>query len=310
MRRESLLSTPKTHMLAGNFGRSTTVFVTTVVNMQRSNLATLPLSGLLMLLFALPGVTQQVAWHSDLATAMADAKQNGCPILAFFHSVGCGPCAQMEQETLADPQITALIAGRFEAVSINGITQADLAMRYLISYYPTVKFIDASGVSVYDCYGYIPPVDFLAVMNEGLAAHQALIRARSAAAQPEVSAEGALSIARDYLQASQFTEAAHWARRELDAAPNAETQYLLGVALVEAGEPAQAEEPLLAALTATEDAPWLTHARLKLGYAWLQMGKDAAGIDLLKAVHAAADATPKIKAEAARLLRWWGVDAG
>ena len=279
-----------------------------MTNIQRSVATTLLLSGLLMLLLALPGATQQVTWHPDLAAATAAAKQSGRPILALFHSVGCGPCGQMEQETLADQQVATLVVTRFEAVSINGLTQADLATRYLISYYPSVKFLDASGVSVYDCYGYIPPVDFAPVMNEALAAHQALLRARTAAAQPEVSADGALSIARDYLQASQFTDAAQWARRALETAASAEAQYVLGVALVEAGEPAQAEEPLLAALTATEDAAWLTHARLKLGYAWLQIGEDEAGIDLLKTVYATADATPKTKAEAARLLRWWGAD--
>lgn len=279
-----------------------------MANIKRSVLTTLLLSGLMMLLLALPGATQQVTWHPDLAAATAAAKHSGRPILAFFHSIGCGPCGQMEQETLTDPQVAALVSTRFEAVSINGITRADLATRYLVSYYPSVKFLDASGVSVYDCYGYIPPVDFVPVMNEALAAHQALLRARTAAAKSEVTAADALSIARDYLLASQFTDAVQWARRALEAAASAEVQYVLGVALVEAGEPAQAEEPLLAALTATDDAPWLTHARLKLGYAWLQIGKDAAGIDLLKTVHAATDATPKIKAEAARLLRWWGVD--
>lgn len=262
-----------------------------------------------MLVPALPGATEGVVWHEGFAAATAAAEASGRPVLAFFHSVGCGPCAQMEHETLVEPTVAEVIAKSFEAVNINALAEPELATRYLVSFYPTVKFIDADGAAVYDSRGFVAAEDFVGLMNEALAGHRALTRAREAAAQPDTSAEQALPIARDFLLAKQYTEAAEWARvAAANEAQAAEAQFVLGVALVEAGEPSQGEVPLLAALTAADGADWAWQARLKLGYAWLQTGKDDGGIDLLKAVCAADEAPLKIREEAAHLLRWWGVE--
>jgi len=276
---------------------------------RRAKLVVGALSAALTLLLALPGAAAGVAWHADFDAATAAAQESGRPILAFFHSTGCGPCAQMEQETLTDPRVTSVVAANFEAVNIDALAQIDLATRYLVAFYPTVKFVDADGASVYDSRGFVPVDQFIAVMEDALAAHQALTRAREAAARPDVTAEGALAIARDFLQAAQYEDAAGWARTALaGGADAAEAQFVLGVALVDFEEPAGAEGPLLAALTAANGAGWAWEARLKLGYAWLQIGKEDGGIDLLKAVQEADEAAPKVRDEAARLLRWWGVD--
>jgi len=267
----------------------------------------------LLLTAALPA-SPQVAWHTGFTEALAAAQDSGRPILTVFHSVGCGPCAQMEHETLADPRVAEIIARSFEAIRINALAQSELATRYLVSFYPTVKFLDADGSAVYDAQGFIAADDFLAVVDEALAAHAALQRARSAAAGEEPSAEGALAIARDFLRARHYPQAITWARATLarsaaDPLVTAETNSILGVALTDAGEPAEAEEALLAALSLADDAEWAWHTRLKLGYVWLQRGREDGGIDLLRVVREAEAAAPSVRSEAERLLRWWGVEA-
>lgn len=279
---------------------------------QRTHTIAIICGAALLLLAGLPA-SAELAWHTDFNEAVAAARDSGRPILAVFHSVGCGPCAQMEHETLADPRVAEIVARSFEAVRVNAITQSELATRYLVSYYPTVKFLDADGSAVYDAQGFITADDFLTFVDGALAAHAALQRARSAAAGEEPDAEGALAIARDFLRARQYPQAIEWARATLsrsDAADplvTAEANSVLGIALTDAGEPAEAEEALLAALSLADDAEWAWHTRLKLGYVWLQRGREEGGIDLLSVVREAEAAAPGVRSEAERLLRWWGV---
>jgi len=253
-----------------------------------------------------------VRWHESLAAAKQAAVASGRPILVEFHSVGCGPCARMEQETLADPEVAGIIAQRFEAVRVNAIKQPQLATQFLVSFYPTVKFIDADGAVVHDAQGFVAAADFLGVMDRALEAHAALQRARSAAAEEPEDAAGALVIARDFYAARQNEHAVQWARTATEGAEDgspvkAEAQYVLGAALTEAGEPGRAEQPLVNALKHADGAVWQWDARLKLGYAWLQRGEDDSGIGMLQTVYASDAASTELKAEAKRLLQWWGV---
>ncbi len=257
---------------------------------------------------------ENARWHEDFAAAKQAAASSDRPILAAFHSVGCGPCARMEDETLGDPRVTAVIAERFEAVRVNAIQQPDLATEYLVSFYPTVKFLDARGEAVHDTQGFVEASKFLSVMDHALDAHAALQRARSAAdaAEGPGNAESALAIARDFHAARQYQQAARWARAavelaEQESARRAEAQYILGAALTDAGEPGQAQQPLADALKVADGAGWQWDARLKLGYVWLQRGEGDSGIGMLQTVHASEEASAEVKAEAARLLRWWGV---
>lgn len=254
-----------------------------------------------------------VQWHESLAAAKQAAVVSSRPVLVEFHSTGCGPCARMEQETLGDPEVAAAIAESFEAVRVHGLDQAEIATQYLVSFYPTVKFMDASGRVIYDLQGFIPPADFLQALDLALEAHTALQRARASSTEDPADAEGALAIARDFYAARQHAEAADWARRasevaEDDSGVRGEAQYVLGAALADAGEPGRAEQPLIESLGLADGADWQWDARLKLGYVWLQRGEEDSGIGMLQTVHASDEAPEGITTEAARLLTWWGVD--
>ncbi|NLO04624.1 MAG: thioredoxin fold domain-containing protein [candidate division WS1 bacterium] len=264
----------------------------------------------------LQAVAEQAAgWHEDFATAQAAAAETGRPVMAVFHSVGCGPCTQMTTETLAAPAVAALAAERFEPVAVNALDEGDLAVRFMVSFYPTVKFLDGSGAVVHGVRGFVPAEGFLQIMNDALVAHAALLRAREAAAADPAGAEAALDVARDFASASQHQEAAEWARKAIgraaeDATPIiAEARFILGGALLELGEPADAAEAMSSALELAPDALWRWDARVGLGYALLQRGEDAQATALLKSVLESDEAGERTRAEAVRLLRWVGVDA-
>ena len=76
----------------------------------------------------------------------------------------------------------------------------------------------------------------------------------------------------------------------------------------DAGEPGGAKRPLIDALKLANGAQWQWDARVKLGYIWLQQGDEDSGIGMLQTVHASDQAPEQIRAEAADLLTWWGVE--
>ncbi|MBD3291579.1 MAG: thioredoxin fold domain-containing protein [Armatimonadia bacterium] len=263
-------------------------------------------------LVACSAMADGALWHGSMKAALTAAGESGRPVLVEFYSAGCGPCAQMEQVTLADEAVSAVIAERFEAVRVSALKQPDLATKYLVSFYPTVKFVDANGASVYDCQGFVPPEDFLSAMNKASAAHAALKRAQKVAANGSEDPAVMLAAARDFRTAQQYAEAAEWAERAAVGAGAdaivAEARFVLGAALTDAGEPGRAQQPLIDALKQADEAAWQWEARLKLGYVWLQRGEEDSGIGLLQTVHASEQAAAEVRGEATRLLRWWGVD--
>ncbi len=256
-------------------------------------------------------------WHDDFASARAAAGESGKPLLVEFHGPGCGPCEQMERETLSDAEVSAMIREHFEPLRVNAVRDSDVATRYLVATFPTVKFIDADGTAVYDHASFVPPDRFMEVMREALQAHGALRRARALAedAGDGYSAHTALRTAVNFLAARQHDVAAQWSRRALERAGDEATElrahasYVLGVALLEIGEPREAADHLETALLLDPGAVWAWEARLKLGFAWLQFDRRDRGADLLRVVADANAAEADTREEARRLLRWAGLEA-
>jgi len=254
-----------------------------------------------------------IAWHDGFQAAQAAAVASGRPILAVFRSAGCGPCAEFESETLTDPAVAEL-AQRFESVHVDALVEREVATHYLVSEFPSVKFLDADGTMVYDAQGLLTPEAFLEVMRRALEGHAALLRARQSAAEAgdQPLAEVALAIARDFALARQHPEAVAWAGRALDAGDGdaadmrAEALLLRGTSLVEIGEPYEAIDALMAYLHMARGGDDAWRARVALGYAWVQTGENESGARLLQAVVDAEDAPMSARAEARRLLRWAG----
>ncbi len=257
-----------------------------------------------------------LTWHESFEAAQAAAAASGRPIMVVFRGEGCGPCEEFENETLTDPVVTDL-ASRFQSVHVDAFVKREIATRYLVSSFPSVKFLAADGTVVHDAEGLLSPERFVQVMQRALDAHAALLRAREAVAETDdrPSAHVALAVARDFALARQHADAVAWAARALEAADQgaadlqAEALLVRGTSLVEIGEPYDAIEALMAYL---QIAPWgdgVWRARVALGYAWVQTGENQAGAQLLQAVVDAGDAPISARAEAERLLYWAGAEA-
>ena len=254
--------------------------------------------------------------YESFASAQSAASESCRPMLVNFGGPGCGPCERLRRETLSDTAVGAMIAERFEAAQVNAGTEPELATRFLVHQFPTVKFMDADGTVVHDHRGFAAAEEFLEVLKEGYQAHEALVHARALAAEAgeEASAEVALEIARSFLAAQQYESAARWARPALEEMPEdaiemrADAAFVLGFALVQIGEPRPGGEHLESALSLAANAAWAWEARVKLGYAWLQTDRREAAAELLREVAETEEVDRMIRYEARLLLRWAGLE--
>lgn len=80
-----------------------------------------------------------------LEDAAARSQTSGTPVLAFFTADWCGPCQMMKRTTLADPEVTRAVEGRFIPVYVDmtRVNQGDsavvaLANKYGVRAFPTL----------------------------------------------------------------------------------------------------------------------------------------------------------------------------
>ncbi len=256
-------------------------------------------------------------WHRSLAEAQEVAAESGRTLLINFGGPGCGPCDRLREETLSDEAVATMIDEYFEAAPVNAAVQTELATRYLVNSFPTIIFMDADGTEVHRHRGFASAEGFLEVLAAGLQAHESLRHARALAVQAgdDIAPDIETEIAESFLAALQYGDAARWARRALEnapedtTAPRAKASFVLGAALVEGDDPTAAIEHLQTALELDPDASWGWQARLKLGYALLQTDRRDDGAVLLREVAGTEEAAGELRDEATRLLRWAGFDA-
>ena len=96
----------------------------------------------------LGGVTSDIPWTSDLATALARAEAEQKPVMIDFWAEWCAACKELDRYTFTHPDVRAE-AERFITVKIDGTLENEeilsLYDRYGVQGLPTVLFLDPSG---------------------------------------------------------------------------------------------------------------------------------------------------------------------
>lgn len=114
--------------------------------------------------------SKSIQWLTDFKKAQTVAKKQKKIMMVDFYTDWCGFCKKLDRDTYPSPKVVNL-ARQFVAVKINPEkSQANeaLRIRYDVSGFPTILFLDASGRKIHEIPGYAPPDVFAEEMRTAL----------------------------------------------------------------------------------------------------------------------------------------------
>lgn len=94
-------------------------------------------------------------WHTDLDSALVEAKQINKPIFIDFYTTWCAYCKQLDETTLSDPKVQEKLSKNYVVAKIDADKYPDIASNYKIYGYPTLLILDSNGVELKRIEGYV-----------------------------------------------------------------------------------------------------------------------------------------------------------
>ncbi|MFH1062804.1 MAG: thioredoxin fold domain-containing protein [Candidatus Omnitrophota bacterium] len=112
-------------------------------------------------------IANSIAWISDMSVAQELAKKENKPILIDFYTEWCSWCKRMEKDTYSNAKVQETLK-QFVCVKIDAEQNRDLAKIYKINGFPSTAFLKANGELIEIIPGYLPPADFLKLLDKML----------------------------------------------------------------------------------------------------------------------------------------------
>ncbi|MGF7119391.1 thioredoxin family protein [Methanobacterium oryzae] len=94
-------------------------------------------------------------WHTDLDSALVEAKQTNKPVFIDFYTTWCAYCKQLDETTLSDPRVQEKLSKNYVVAKIDADKYPDIASNYKIYGYPTLLVLDSNGVEIKRIEGYV-----------------------------------------------------------------------------------------------------------------------------------------------------------
>jgi len=111
-----------------------------------------------------PVVESAPDWIRDIKVAREIAKTQDKPILIDFYTEWCGWCKRLDKDTYSDKQVQEKLE-KFVCVKIDAEANRALAKKYKITGFPSTIFLKSNGELIEVVPGYLPPKDFLKVLE-------------------------------------------------------------------------------------------------------------------------------------------------
>ncbi len=106
---------------------------------------------------AVSGADSAIDWHTDVASALRDAKTENRPIMMFVTAKWCKYCHKMENTTFSNAAIAQKVQDRFVALVIDADEQPDLVEKFNIEGFPSTLFFGPDGKLRGRTDGYLSP---------------------------------------------------------------------------------------------------------------------------------------------------------
>ncbi len=105
-----------------------------------------------------------ISWKYDLVAALKEAGDSGKPVMVDFYTEWCGWCKKLDADTYTNSNVQKL-AEKFICVKVDADKAPETAARYGVSGYPTIIFLNSSGIPVEKIVGYKGPAPFAQTMS-------------------------------------------------------------------------------------------------------------------------------------------------
>lgn len=115
----------------------------------------------------------QIAWHSEVAAAVADAEQRDLPILVYLTSSHCPYCVKMKNQTLAAVPVVAAVGEKFVALTVARGTAPELERRLAVRAYPTTVILRADQSEIGRVTGFVSATQLTTSLERFNAMHVA-----------------------------------------------------------------------------------------------------------------------------------------
>ena len=125
-------------------------------------LATVLLAGLLLPSTAFTATTVGPdQWLVDYSFARQEAKRLGLPLLIHFSATWCGPCKQMERDTLHTPALQSVLGTQVIALKVDSDENPGLIEAFRVDLLPTDIVVAPDGKIVSRTTNYQNPDQYL-----------------------------------------------------------------------------------------------------------------------------------------------------
>lgn len=125
------------------------------------------LIGATLTLAAAPfALSQSVDWKSDYSSAVESAKESNQLIMLYFSTEWCGWCQRLKDDTFSDESVAERLNTSIVSIEVDAEKEGqELAEKYGVEGFPTIKMLDHEGNVWGTIVGYSPPEVFLATLD-------------------------------------------------------------------------------------------------------------------------------------------------
>jgi len=114
---------------------------------------------------AVTNVSGPVKWYKSIDQAIGKAQHAKKIVMVDFSTDWCGWCKKLDKDTFQNRTVQQILNNYFVCVKIDGDERKDLVRKYRVPGYPHVLFITGTGKVTYRVPGYVPPNEFVKILN-------------------------------------------------------------------------------------------------------------------------------------------------
>lgn len=108
-----------------------------------------------------------IDWLHDWPAAVARGRAERKPVLVDVYKVPCGGCEKLDAVTFTDPRVIEAVGTRFVPAKIDLFGDRAFTREHQVFWTPTILFGDRSGRLRYTSVNFLPPDEFLDILDIG-----------------------------------------------------------------------------------------------------------------------------------------------